>query len=231
MECKLNYEMRKNQQQKLFIKNYHPKVLQDKEWNEKKIGYDVQELLTTLNDLSGIRVGDLILSDLMLTSSNCHGIYAFYEGEQYKLHDANTTQNGATPKCWYVGKTSSVALIGRIASHFTPRCTDYSNSLIKHIAYSLASEKDRQLIWDKSLSSNRDRWMKADSFITKAFPVIQDLKIKVIIIENVYDDDTRKCIGILEKALINELRPAFNYLKRFGNREYNICNNLIQKIY
>lgn len=191
-----------------------------------------QELTKIKNILAGMPgtyVRDLRFTDLMLPSLACHGIYAFSEGNNYKLAYTQKGIKDPLPEYWYIGKASGAALINRIANHFAPRSKDFANTLLKHIAYSIAPSNRRNWIHGKYGPNSYERHC-ADVFLAKAFPIIQDLKLKVIIFEEKNDEDMRSCIDNIENALINNLKPAFNYPKRFGNREFSIFDRNNQRI-
>ena len=176
-----------------------------------------------------IRVGDMKFEDLMLPSLSCHGIYAFCEGEKYKIRYEQQSDQ-PLPEYLYIGKTSSGSLISRIASHFAPRVTDFSNSLLRHLAYCMAPRNERQWIWEKHDRESYERH-RADYFLEKAFPIIQDLTFKYYIFNEVNDEDASELINLTESALIKDLKPAFNFPKRFGNRQFIVVDKNNQKVF
>ena len=204
--------------------NYNPiKLKQSSSSGMDLTEQELKRLVNILDSAPGVRVGDLRYNDLMWPSLSCHGIYAFCEGDNYKIRYEQEKVNEPLPKYLYIGKTFGVPMIGRIAGHFAPRCKDYSNSLLRHIAYCMAPRNERGWIWEAHAPESYERH-RADELIEKAFPVIQDLLLKVIVFEEVNDEDMRQCINETERALIVKLRPAFNYPKRFGNRQFKIVD-------
>ena len=48
---------------------------------------NLDQLISLLNSSKGIKVGDLKFSDVMLDAFSCHCIYAFCEGDNYRVFD------------------------------------------------------------------------------------------------------------------------------------------------
>lgn len=188
-----------------------------------------QNVKNMLNNSTGVKVGSLKFSDVMFDSRNCHCIYAFYEGDNYKVFKENNqneenNQNGKeSVKYWYIGSNVSKALVERLGGHFAPRTKDYANGLLKHIAYTITNMKERDWIWtdEKTLGNRVNR---ANKFVSNAFPIIKDLKLIIICFEENVDGELKAQIRKIERQLIKELKPAFNYMKRSGNRKFVIKN-------
>lgn len=182
-----------------------------------------QSVKNMLNNSTGIKVGSLKFSDVMFDSRNCHCIYVFYEGDNYKLYEENNQNGKESVKYWYIGSNVSKALVERLGGHFAPRTKDYANGLLKHIAYTITNMKERDLIWtdEKTLGNRVNR---ANKFVSNAFPIIKDLKLIIICFEENVDGEHKAEIRKIERQLIKDLKPAFNYMKRNGNRKFVIKN-------
>lgn len=182
-----------------------------------------QSVKNMLNNSTGIKVGSLKFSDVMFDSRNCHCIYVFYEGDNYKLYEENNQNDKESVKYWYIGSNVSKALVERLGGHFAPRTKDYANGLLKHIAYTITNMKERDWIWtdEKTLGNRVNR---ANKFVSNAFPIIKDLKLIIICFEENVDGELKDEIREIEKQLIKDLKTAFNYMKRNGNRKFVIKN-------
>ena len=204
-----------------------------------------QNVKNMLNNSTGVKVGSLKFSDVMFDSRNCHCIYVFYEGDNYKLYEENNlphrgsrcpaegdnyklyeenNQNDKeSVKYWYIGSNVSKALVERLGGHFAPRTKDYANGLLKHIAYTITNMKERDWIWtdEKTLGNRVNR---ANKFVSNAFPIIKDLKLIIICFEENVDGELKAEIRKIERQLIKDFKPAFNYMKRNGNRKFVIKN-------
>ena len=80
----------------------------------------VKAIDQALNQIPGILVNDIKLTDLIFPADICNGLYLFYE------EDSNVPI--------YVGKADGRSLIERIAGHFNTRKNDWMNNLMKKIA-------------------------------------------------------------------------------------------------
>lgn len=182
-----------------------------------------QSVKNMLNNSTGVKVGSLKFSDVMFDSRNCHCIYVFYEGDNYKLYEENNQNDKESVKYWYIGSNVSKALVERLGGHFAPRTKDYANGLLKHIAYTITNMKERDWIWtdEKTLGNRVNR---ANKFVSNAFPIIKDLKLIIICFEENVDGELKDEIREIEKQLIKDLKTAFNYMKRNGNRKFVIKN-------
>ena len=157
----------------------------------------------------------------MLEAFCCHCIYAFFEGDNYKLYDVKNLKDNKSEKYWYIGSNVSRALVERLGGHFAPRNIDFANGLLKHIAYVITNPDERKMIWTDSAILG-DKVKHANIFISNAFPVIKDLELKIVCFEEAEDGELSEEIQSLERGLINTLNPAFNYPKRKGNRLFVI---------
>ena len=187
---------------------------------------DINELKRLLNG-PGIKVSDLKYSDVLFDALSCHCIYAFCEGENYKLyevsseHEVNLEHKDESVKYWYIGSNVSGALVSRLGAHFAPRINDYANGLLKHIAYVIANKKQSYKKWcDEAVLGENVK--QTNELIAKAFPIMKDLVLKIIYFEENEDGELSEDIQEMEKALILKLRPAFNYPKRSGDRQFVI---------
>lgn len=202
---------------------------------DEKVKQEVKEILCRT---PGIPVRDLRYSDLALPSLSCHGIYVFCEGNNYHLRELDTQTGTPRPLCddenacipWYIGSATGTSMVGRIGAHFAPRLKDFENILLKHIAYSIASNSDKPKIWLKPAVLG-DQTNRIEKILAKALPIIMDLELKVVFFKEITDEALKKDIQKLESALIRDVKPAFNYPKRFGNRQFIIVDNQNQTIH
>ena len=175
------------------------------DWLEK-MHHD--RLVNFLKNAIAIPVAQLRYVDLY-TSLGCHGIYGFFAGDKYQVVDSNT---GEPIGCWYIGSANSKALVERIGCHFAPRYMDFGNSLIKRIAYTVASDTDKSLFNVKDPSPQQEQRM--NEIIEKCFPILQSLQLKFFFYDEAGDEELRDNIRADEKVLIKHFQPAFNNPKR-----------------
>ena len=182
---------------------------------------NLDQLISLLNSSKGIKVGDLKFSDVMLDAFSCHCIYAFCEGDNYRVFDVTKQKDNESEQFWYIGSSVSRALVERLGGHFAPRNIDFANGLLKHIAYVITNPDERKNIWTDAAILG-DKVKQTNTFISNAFPIIKDLMLKIICFEENEDGEMSEDIRRLETELIKTLKPAFNYPKRSGNRQFVI---------
>ena len=135
-----------------------------------------------------MKVADVTLADLSFLSDNCHGVYLFQQGKNYKILEKNPQKPYSD--YWYIGKCVGRTLAERIGGHLAPRQADYMNMLLKYIA----------------------RVKKQD--IDRIFPIMLDLKLKIVCFGNASDPKVKEQISAAETLLIKRLRPFLNNPKR-----------------
>ena len=145
-----------------------------------------------LNSISGIKVNDLKLSDLMFPAYCCNGVYLFYDPNSALLSLPNLTKKSQNPyKIVYIGKAGGRTFIERIAAHFAPRAKDYMNNMLKNMAMLLFSAK-------------------TDKEIDLCFPIAKEFYLKIIYFPS-HCPNVNNCIEQLEKELIKYYgKPILN---------------------
>lgn len=166
--------------------------------NALSLSDNLNNLATLLASTKPIPIKYLRFKDLMFPAGECHGIYAFCEGNNYHLRDLTSPQT-SNPPYWYIGKASGKSIAERIAAHLGPHPTDYGNTLIRHMAEALYG------------SSN-------ETTIAKVLPIIQDLSLKIVIFKEVPNGCQKHYIIDLEKELIKRFQPAFNWTRRMKRK-------------
>lgn len=166
-------------------------------------------LVNRLMRMPAIAVAQLRYVDVWRPSLNCHGIYAFFGGDEYHVYD---NDSGQRIDCWYIGSAAGAAMVGRLGSHFAPRHKDFGNSLLKRIAYTVASPADKLLFSEKDPSLQQKQRM--EEIIRDCFPIMQSLQLRILLYEETEDEKARDEIHSDEKTLISHYKPAFNNPKR-----------------
>lgn len=163
-----------------------------------------QALVNTINRLPGVKMADVTLGDIAFPADNCHGVYLFQEGDNYKMIESEP----GTPVSdyWYVGKCDGRAFVDRIGGHLAPRYDDYMNNLLKNIACVVSGIKNfKEFFDDKKITpAQRQKW------IDRAFPVIKNLRLKIVCFGNASAPNVKQDIKKAEKILIKFLRPYLN---------------------
>lgn len=152
----------------------------------------IPAIFQQLNYISGIKVKDLKLSDLMFPAYYCNGVYLFYDVDNVLLSNSNLTKPSCNPyKIVYIGKAGGRSLIERIAAHFASRDNDFMNNMIKNMANLLYKAK-------------------TDVEIDKCFPIVKEFYLKIIYFP-AYCSNVDICIKQLENTLIHNYgRPILN---------------------
>lgn len=149
-----------------------------------------QQIDFALNSISGIRIKDLRLTDLMLPAYYCNGIYVFYDlDDRISQYDSNIIL-GNHQKVVYVGKAGGRSFIERIAAHFTSRNNDFMNNMLKNLSLLLKKRKD-------------------DSGIDQVFPIAKEFLLKIIYFP-ACSINVDANIAMLEKELIKYYKPLLN---------------------
>lgn len=145
-----------------------------------------------LNNISGIKVNDLKLSDLMFPAYYCNGVYLFYDPNSKLLSLLNLAQKSQNPyKIVYIGKAGGRSFIERIAAHFAPRANDYMNNMLKNMSMLLFGAK-------------------TDKEIDQCFPIAKEFYLKIIYFPS-HCSNVNNCIEQLEKELIKYYsKPILN---------------------
>lgn len=178
---------------------------------------NAKSLVNAINRMPGVLVKDLKYSDLMLPASQCNGVYVFQQGQNFQIveHDEKCQPViMKDPVYWYVGKAGGRALVDRIGAHFAPRHDDYMNVLLKSIAWLLSKYKSQT---QKDFMDSKDVDYK-NTYIEKAFNVIQDLYIKVIAFD-IPQSNLKSYIALAESTLKAELCPLLNDVNRPKKRQ------------
>lgn len=155
-----------------------------------------------IQSLSGIRIDELKLVDLMFCACHCNGVYLFCDKKGVltkQITSKNAFNNvGPTSDVVYVGKTSSRSYVERIGAHFAPRSWDFMNTIMKRIA---------EIIYD-SIS---------DKDICNSYDIATELYLKLIIFDKcnnnyqIKEDD-------LESELIAHYLPSLNKIPGMRNK-------------
>lgn len=142
-----------------------------------------------LNSISGIKVKELKLSDLMFPAYYCNGVYLFYDIKEALLSNRDLTKRSLN-KIVYIGKAGGRSFIERIAAHFAPRDNDYMNNMIKNMVTLLYKSKK-------------------DVDIDKCFPIAKEFYLKILFFPACCTN-VDVCIEQLEKELIRQSKPILN---------------------
>ncbi len=165
---------------------------------------NIGRLIKAVEALPGVPVADVTLGDLMLPSSECHGIYFFVQGEHYSIEG-----NEGEVACpgqdvyWYIGKTAGRAIPERLGAHLASSPGDYMNILMRNVAW-LLSDKNTQkdfVEWDDI--------EEKEKLYEQTFPIISDLRLKIVLFDNHFNN-VKDCIVDTERLLIQQLRPFLN---------------------
>jgi hypothetical protein len=103
-------------------------------------------LIGSMERAEGISVSQLRFTDFVQPALGCHGIYAFFAGDDYQITDEQT---GERIDCWYIGSATSKALAECVVSHFVP-CSQCRDSLLRQIAYTVARPEDKLLFSEEN---------------------------------------------------------------------------------
>lgn len=156
-----------------------------------------------IQSISGIRIDELKLIDLMFCACHCNGVYLFCdkEGVLTKQITSNNAFNnvGPTSNVIYVGKTSSRSFVERIGAHFAPRSWDFMNTIMQRIA---------EIIYGST--SDRD--------ICNSYGVATELYLKLIIFDKC-DNSTQIKEDDLESELIDYYCPSLNKIPGKRNKK------------
>ncbi len=155
--------------------------------------FDVSIIGKALNNISGTRIDDLKLVDLIFFVCHCNGVYVFCDNDGVLKFPPQNVFNNVTAKnqVAYVGKASSRSFVERIAGHFAPRQWDYMNTLIKRIA---------EIVFGSI----------TDKTICDSFSIASQLYLKLIVFDNCIDSNVIGSIDELEEDLINYFKPTLN---------------------
>ncbi len=173
-----------------------------------------KNLADAIRKMTGVAVRDLKYSDLILPANQCNGVYVFQQGRQYQIieYDNKTHQPIIRDEpIWYVGKSSSRALVARIGAHLAPRIDDYMNILLKNIAWLLSGINNQK----DFLNGNQLTESQKNQDIAKAFNIIQDLRLKVVAFDaTINSNNNRDDIALAEKYLKGAFHPYLNDVNR-----------------
>ncbi|MBR6445076.1 MAG: hypothetical protein IKS94_01385 [Prevotella sp.] len=183
-------------------KNLSIKVSSIPNWKDA----NYTNLIDAINKLPGVPVKDITLGDLQFPPDECTGIYLFQEGENHCMFENGTHKPDGY---WYIGKNESVCFSGRIGVHLAPRHNDDQNQVLRNIAWVLSRQKRQKDFFDDKIVSPAQR----KKFIDKAFPVMLDLRLKLVIFDS-KDTNCKSDIRAVEKELIKQLNPYLNYPNR-----------------
>ena len=154
-----------------------------------------------------IPVSQLRFADFVQPALGCHGIYAFFAGDDYQITDERT---GERIDCWYIGSATSKAMVECVASHFVP-CSQCRDSLLRQIAYTVARPEDKLLFSEENLTEEQK--VRIEEIMEQCLPIMQSLRLRFILYEESVNEDLSDAIRADEQTLINHFRPAFNNLK------------------
>lgn len=163
--------------------------------------FNVSVIGKALNGISGIRIDDLKLVDLIFCACHCNGVYVFCDKDGVLKFPPQNAFNNVTAKghVAYVGKASSRSFVERIAAHFAPRHWDYMNTLIKRIA---------EIVFGSV----------TDKTICDSFSIASQLYLKFIVFDNCSDGINTGSIDALEEDLINYFKPTLNKIPGCRNK-------------
>lgn len=165
---------------------------------------DIQNLITAINNLDGVKVADVKLGDLSFPADNCNGVYIFQEGDIHKIIEEGITNND--PQYWYVGKSDGRSLVDRIGAHLAPRHDDYMNCVIKNTAWVLSGIERQKDFYDNAIISAKKRQQYTDN----ALQIVLGLKLKIVCFGTASDPNVKADIRLAEKILIGRLNPFLN---------------------
>lgn len=163
--------------------------------------FNISAIVKALNGISGIRVDELKLVDLMFCACHCNGVYLFYDKDGVLNYNPENAFNNvsANSNVVYVGKASSRSFVERIAAHFAPRHWDYMNTLIKRIAEIIFGRVDNVTICDSFQISNK-------------------LYLKLIYFDSCNDIGNMVTTDVLEEDLIDFFMPTLNKIPGYRKR-------------
>ena len=176
-------------------------------------------LINCLNRAQSIPVSQLRFADFVQPALGCHGIYAFFAGDEYQITDERT---GERIDSWYIGSATSKAMVECIASHFVP-CCQYQDSLLRHIAYTVARSEDKLLFSEKNPTEEQKN--RIEEIMEQCLPVMQSLRLRFILYEEPVSEDLSDAIRADELTLTNHFQPAFNNLKENERETIIISKN------
>ena len=178
-------------------------------------------LINCLERARRIPVSQLRFADFVFPALGCHGIYAFFAGDDYQLTDEHT---GERIDCWYIGSATSKAMVECVASHFVSCCYSH-DSLLKHIAYTVASPEDKMLFNEENPTEEQKG--RIDEIMEQSLSVMQSLRLRFILYEEPANEDLSDAIRADEQTLIKHFQPAFNNPKR-NRRELEIRDDKVK---
>ena len=165
--------------------------------------FNVSAIDKALNNISGIRIEELKLVDLITCACYCNGVYLFYDEDGALVYKSENAFNNvsALGNVVYVGKASSRSFVERIAAHFAPRHWDYMNTLIKRIAEIVFGHVDDQTICD-------------------SYQIAHKLYLKLIYFDNCNDTGNIGSIDDFEEDLIGYFKPTLNKIPGHRNKKH-----------
>ena len=165
-----------------------------------------------------IPVSQLRFADFVQPALSCHGIYAFFAGDDYQMTDEHT---GERIDCWYIGSATSKAMVECVVSHFVP-CCQYHDSLLRHIAYTVARPEDKLLFSEEN--PTEEQKVRIEEIMEHCLPIMQSLRLRFILYDEPVSEDPSDAIRADEQTLIKYFQPAFNNPKR-NSCELEICDD------
>ena len=164
-------------------------------------------LINCLKRAQSIPVSQLRFADFVQPALGCHGIYAFFAGDEYQVTDERT---GERIDCWYIGSATSKVMVECVASHFVPCCQSH-DSLLRHIAYTMARSEDKQIFSEEN--PMEEQKSRIEEIMEQCLPIMQSLQLRFILYDEPVSEDLSDAIRADEQTLINHFLPAFNNLK------------------
>lgn len=161
-------------------------------------------LINCLKRAQSIPVSQLRFADFVQPALGCHGIYAFFVGDEYQVTDEHT---GERIDCWYIGSATSKAMVECVASHFVP-CCHYQDSLLRHIAYTVARSEDKQLFSEEN--PTEEQKVRMEEILDQCLPIMQSLRLRFILYDEPVSEDLSDTIRADEQTLINYFQPAIS---------------------
>lgn len=161
-------------------------------------------LINYMERAQSIPVSQLRFADFVQPALSCHGIYAFFVGDEYQVTDEQTSERIA---CWYIGSATSKAMVECVASHFVPCCQSH-DSLLRHIAYTVARPEDKLLFNEENPTVEQKS--RIEEIMEHCLPVMQSLRLRFILYEEPVSEDLSDAIRADEQTLIKYFQPAFN---------------------
>lgn len=165
--------------------------------------FDFVVINNAINNISGIRVDEIKLIDLMFCAFNCNGVYFFCDKDNVlisKITDENALNDvKPTSNVVYVGKTSSRSFIERIAAHFAPRNWDFMNVLMQRIT---------DVIYKNII----------DETICDSYEIATELYLKVVYFDKRDGSSFKGKIEDLEDFLIDNYLPILNKIAGHRNK-------------